>query len=200
MAALAPKRDFAPDEFLAWEARQPEKWEFVGGVVRMIAGGTRAHDRIANNIRAALWARLRGGGCDVHGPDLKVRNPAGETAYPDVLVRCGPGDDGVVVVEDPVLLFEVLSEGTATHDLTRKRRAYKAIPTARVIVYVAQDEARLDVLRRRPDGSWDEDGEVEGLDASLDLPEIGMHLPMAEIYEGTDVARAAAEAATAVSS
>jgi Uma2 family endonuclease len=126
MAALALKRDLAPDDFLAWEALQPERWEFVGGVVRMMAGGTLAHDRIANNMRAALWGRLRGGPCVVHGPDLKVRNPAGETAYPDLLVRCGPAAGDSVVVEDPVVLVEVLSDSTAAYDLTHRRSRARA--------------------------------------------------------------------------
>jgi hypothetical protein len=68
-----------------------------------------------------------------------------------------------------------------------------------VIVYVAQDEPYLTIVRRAAaEDAWDDDAEADGLDASLDLPETGVRLPMAEIYEGTDVARAAAEAATSV--
>jgi hypothetical protein len=45
-------------------------------------------------------------------------------------------------------------------------------------------------VRGRPDGRLD-DEVVEGLDGVLELPEIGASLAMAEIYEDTEVARAA---------
>ena len=61
--------------------------------------------------------------------------------------------------------------------------------SVRVIVYVSQDEPRLDIVRRTADGGWDEDESVDGLAATLALPEIGTILAMTEIYEDTDVAR-----------
>ena len=45
MSTSLPK-PWTLDDFLAWEARQPERYEFVGGVVRMMVGGTLAHNRI----------------------------------------------------------------------------------------------------------------------------------------------------------
>ena len=42
------------DAFLDWELRQPERFELVGGVVRLMAGGSEDHDRIGLNIAAAL--------------------------------------------------------------------------------------------------------------------------------------------------
>jgi Uma2 family endonuclease len=93
-----------------------------------------------------------------------------------------------------VVALEMLSDGAAKDDLTRKRRACKAIPSLRAIVYVSQDEPRVDLVRRRGDGRWEDEEPLEGLGATLELPEIGARLAMAEIYEDTDVARAAASA------
>jgi Uma2 family endonuclease len=176
------------DAFLAWEERQVERWERVGGVARTRSGGTIAHDTIANYIRAALQRALRGTPCSRHGPDVKVISPAGDVMYPDAFVRCGRIDPAATRVDDPVVVFEVLSEGTALHDLTRKRLAYKTIPSLRLIVYVAQDRPRLDLVRRDPTGRWDDDAPVTGLDGTLELPEIAARLAMAEIYEGVEVA------------
>jgi hypothetical protein len=50
------------------------------------------------------------------------------------------------------------------------------------------------VRRRGDDGSWEDEEFLEGLGATLELPEISVHLAMAEIYEDTDLARAAASA------
>jgi Uma2 family endonuclease len=189
-AAVAAPSDL--DAFLDWELRQPERFELVGGVVRLMAGGSEDHDRIGLNIATALRTRLRGTPCSAHGPNLKVLSRAANTVmYPDAFVRCGPREGARNWIEDPVVVFEVLSESTAKHDLTRKRLVYEAIPTLRRIVYVSLDEPRLDLRVRGEDGLWRDDT-VEGLGDALPLPELGLTLPMAEIYEDSEVARNAA--------
>jgi Uma2 family endonuclease len=192
MRATAPGPPLDLDGFLDWEERQPERFELAGGVVRMMAGGTEDHDRIAGNIFAALRTRLRGKPCSAHGSNLKLLSRAkGASMYPDVFVRCGPREGGRTRVDDAVLVFEVLSEGTAQFDLTRKRLAYEAISTLCRIVYVSTAEARLDIRVRGEDGVW-RDETVERLEDALRLPEIKASPPMAEIYEDSDVARAVA--------
>jgi Uma2 family endonuclease len=188
MGAAARTLDLSPAAFLEWEARQERRYERVGGVVRAMAGGTVGHDRIANNLRAEFSRRLRGSGCRPGGPDVKVTTPRGDVTYPDVFVRCGPRDDRATTVADPLLVAEVLSAGTLQHDLLAKRLAYKSVPSLRVILYVAQDRARVDVVRRGPDGRWDDDEPAVGLDSVLALPELGAELPLAELYADTDVA------------
>ena len=41
------------DEFLAWENAQAERYEFVGGVLTLMAGGTENHDLIGINVASA---------------------------------------------------------------------------------------------------------------------------------------------------
>lgn len=133
MPATALQAPLTLDAFLEWEERQTERYELVGGIVRMMAGGTEDHDRIGLNIAAALRTRLRGTPCYAHGSNLKVLSrEAGASMYPDVFVRCG-GRDG--------------------------------------------------------SGAW-RDATLEGLDAVLLLPEIGVTLPLTEIYEDSEVAMA----------
>ena len=110
--------------------------------------------------------------------------------YPDAFVRCGPRNDQRMMVEDPVVVFEVLSEGTLKHDLTRKRLAYEAMPSLRRIVYVSVDELRIDMRVRSTGGLWS-DEPIEGLGVVITLTEIGIELPMAEIYEDTELLAAA---------
>ena len=49
MRATVPTVPMGVDAFLAWEERQPERFELVGAVVRLMAGGTEGHDRISGN-------------------------------------------------------------------------------------------------------------------------------------------------------
>lgn len=181
------------DAFLEWETRQPERFELVGGAVRPRFGGTEDHDRILGNVAAALRVRLRGAPCSAHSCNLKVLSRAANAVmYPDAFVRCGPREGARPAIDDAVVVIEVLSEGTAKHDLTRKRLAYEAIPSLRRIVYVSTDEARLDLRVRDKDGLWRDEAPIEGLDAVLPLPELDVSLPLTEIYEDSEVASSAA--------
>jgi Uma2 family endonuclease len=192
MASAALKAPTTLDEFLAWENEQDDRYEFLDGLVRMMTGGTEDHDRLSVNLIALLRNALRGGPRSVHASNLKVVSRAGNASmYPELFVRCGPREGKRTRIEDAVVAVEVLSPRTAKDDLTRKRRAYTLLPTMRVVVYASQDEPRLDLARRRAEGGF-EDEVVEGLDGVLDLPEIGVRLAMAEIYEDTLVARTAA--------
>lgn len=193
MAQPALAENLTLEGFLEWEERQRDRYELAGGVVRMMAGGTEDHDRIGIKIISALDRRLRGTPCSVHGSNLKVLSFGSDASmYPDAFVRCGPRGSERTKVDDPVVVFEVLSPGTVKYDLTRKRPSYEAIPSLRRVVFVSPDRAYLDLEIRGEDGSWEE-SEVEGLDAVLDLPELGVSLPLAEIYEESRVARRAAE-------
>ena len=192
MASTALKAPTTLNEFLAWEDEQDERYEFLDGLVRMMTGGTEDHDRLSVNLIALLRNALRGGPCSVHASNLKVVSRAGNASmYPELFVRCGPREGKRTWIEDAVVAVEVLSPRTAKDDLTRKRRAYTLLPTVRVVVYASQDEPRLDLVRRQADGGF-ADEVVEGLGGMLDLPEIGVRLALAEIYEDTLVARTAA--------
>ena len=49
MATALDLRHRTLADFLAWEEQQPERYERVGGVIRMMTGGTVAHNRITRN-------------------------------------------------------------------------------------------------------------------------------------------------------
>jgi Uma2 family endonuclease len=77
------------DEFLAWERDQSERYEYAGGVITMMKGGSAAHVTIAMNLAFALRHALRGAGCRPFGSDMKVI--ANHTVrYPDISVTCRP--------------------------------------------------------------------------------------------------------------
>lgn len=179
------------DEFLAWEERQEERYEFVGGVITLMAGGTENHDLIGVNATSALNQRLRGSPCRVHGSNLKVRSPAGAVMYPDAFVRCGPGQALRTVVDDPVLVVEALSPGTQQADLTEKRWAYQAIETLQAILFVAADKPRVELATRGPEGSWVSRHFI-GPETTIPLDFLRIDLPLADLYAGADLAASSA--------
>ena len=153
MAETRP-RAWTLEEFLAFEARELERYEFVGGVVRMASGGTAAHSAIKGNVVSALDEALRGGPCRALLADLKVLTPTA-VLYPDVLVTCrplAPDDDRL---SDPTAVVEVLSPASETFDRIYKWREYQRIASLRHYVLVEQKERRIEVWSRTaPAGSW----------------------------------------------
>jgi Uma2 family endonuclease len=82
MTSRLAKAPTEPRAFIAWEVRRKARYELIDGEVRMMAGGSRAHDVVAGNILAALHLALRGQGCDVHGSNLKIVSPVGMVTCP----------------------------------------------------------------------------------------------------------------------
>ena len=50
----AAKQLMSLDEFLAWERKQPECYEYAGGVATMVTGGSLDHSTIASNLRTQV--------------------------------------------------------------------------------------------------------------------------------------------------
>ena len=176
-----------PAEFLAWENRQRLRYELVGGVVRAMTGGTVGHNLLAGRVLVALQTQLRRG-CAAHQSDLKVVSPAGMVTYPDVLVRCGPLDEDATEAEDPVLIIEILSPSTRREDLIRKRYGYQAIPSLRWLLYVEPKRVQVEVVTREADDSW-RSVFVADPAATIRLAELGINLPVAELYAGLAAVR-----------
>lgn len=171
------------EQFLAWEARQPERWEFDGFQPVAMVGGTSEHSAIQRNLAITVGGRLLGKPCQFHGSGLKVE-VAGSIRYPDGFVVCRPLPRGTLVVPDPVVVFEVLSEGTQRSDRIVKLRECQATPSIWRYVMLEQGRIAATLVSRRGK-DWlvrvllDED--------VLALLEIGVEVPLAELYEGVEL-------------
>jgi Uma2 family endonuclease len=178
--SVARTRSMSMEEFLAWEERQEVKYEFDGfGPVAMV-GVSRAHSAIQANILASLIARLRGKPCRPHGSELKIQ-VAGRIRYPDAFVVCTPGAGSDKVVTDPVVIFEILSDSTNRQDRVTKNEEYRLTPSVLRYVMLEQDEPAATIFAREGE-RWV--GTLVKGDAVLAMPEIGIEVPLAEIYEG----------------
>ncbi len=166
-------------EFLAWEERQELRYEFDGVKPVAMNGGTAAHAAIQRNLLVALAVRLRGTPCSAYGGDLKIQ-VAGRIRYPDAFVVCTPVSPRATVVTDPVVVFEVMSESSIGTDLIYKCAEYRATPSIRRYVVLEQGSVAAMPFSRKGD-DWVTD-QILGREALLPLPELGIELPMAELY------------------
>lgn len=159
MSALpVVKKNWTPEEYLAWERLQPQKHEFHRGEVFAMAGATFEHNQIVANVLGELRTALRQKPCRVCASDLRVKIPAtGLYTYPDASVVCGRPefeDDKLDTLLNPLLLVEVLSESTADYDRGTKFTNYRTIASLRDYVLISTDQVLVEYHTRKDDGSW----------------------------------------------
>jgi Uma2 family endonuclease len=180
----ALRKPMSLEAFLQWEERQEPRYEFDGFEPVAMTGGTAEHSAIQRNLVTALTMRLRGKPCQPHGSELKIA-VAGSIRYPDAFVVCLPLARGTTVVTDPVVVFEVLSPSTSTIDHIVKNQEYRDTPSVRRYVMLEQDRQAATIFARQGD-DWV--GHVISGDTVLAMPEIGVELPLAELYDGVALA------------
>ena len=181
---VALRKPMSLEAFLAWEERQELRFEFDGFQPVAMTGGTFENSAIQRNLIIALGTRLRGKPCQPHGSHLKIQ-VAGSIRYPDAFVVCTAIPPRATVVTDPVVIFEILSPSTAVTDRIVKNQEYRDTPSVQRYVMLEQDQQAATVFSRAGD-DWV--GHVVSGDASLSMPEIGIELPLAELYEGVTFA------------
>ena len=115
------------------------------------------------------------------GATSRFRTAGDHIRYPDGFVTCTGGENASTIVSDPVVIFEVLSPSTAATDRITKAREYQAMPSVQRYVMVEQDRIGATVYTRAS-SDWKHQILIE--DSVLVLPEIGVELPLTELYEG----------------
>ena len=182
------------EEFFDWAQAQSVRYEFDGFEPVAMTGGTANHSQITQNILVALRTRLRGSACRPLGPDAGVATVGDAVRYPDALVTCAkvPGD--AQTIPGVVIVFEVLSPTSGRTDRIVKLREYRAVATIRCYVILEHDSVGLTVFTR---GRDEEDWTARALTSedTLQLPEIGIGIPLAEFYEDVDLPESEAAAA-----
>lgn len=172
------------EEYLEFEEQSRIRHEYIAGEIFAMTGVTKRHNRIAGRIYGAFASHLAGGPCDAYISDVKVRlqvNRDTHVYYPDVMVVCDRDPNEDLYVANPKLIVEVLSASTAGVDRHEKRVAYREITTLKEYVIVAQKGVEVTVFRR--DENW-MPVVLDALEAAVELPSIGLTLPLAQIYDG----------------
>ena len=132
VALLELDRFYSREEYRRWCQAQPTgRYERVDGRIVAMAPERIAHVR----VKAAVWSALRravaeaGVSCEALADGVTVE--VGESDYePDALVNCGARmEDDAIAAENPVIIVEVLSPGTASTDTGGKLADYFLLPS-----------------------------------------------------------------------
>ena len=185
MSAVPTEPPLTFEAYIAWEAEQPERHEFLGGEVFAMTGARATHNTIAGNVFALLRDALRGTPCRIFIADMKLQVASAEASfYPDVFVSCDPRDrttDAELVQRHPKLVIEVLSDSTAAFDRGRKFEAYRSLDSLEAYLLIEQHRPHADLFLRNAEGLWVLNPVREG--ESLPIAPLGVVLTMAAVYE-----------------
>jgi len=155
MVALSDRLLMSYEEYLAWEATQEMRHEYINGEVIAMAGGTRNHNRVTGNIFKILDDALSDRQCEVYIADVKVQvEPSCKYFYPDVVVTCDERDRDPQLVLFPCLIIEVLSPSTEAYDRGFKFSQYRKFDSLQEYVLVQVEQPIVEVFQRYQDGKW----------------------------------------------
>jgi len=186
MASAIAQPIMTVDDYLTWEAEQPEKHDFFRGEVFAMTGGTLRHNRATLRSMIAFENHLQGKSCRVFAGDVKVAvNVAEHLFYPDVVVTCNAQDLSnldAVKISAPVLVLEVLSPSTAAYDRGQKFLSLQKQTSLQEYALLDAQAPRLEVHRRNAAGRF-ELYVFEGADGEAELASIGWRGTVATLLD-----------------
>jgi len=153
--SAAEKLALTADDYLAWEAEQLTKHEFVAGEVFAMAGASDAHVTIRGNVFAELRQQLRGTPCRVYIADMKLRVERADA-------------------------FFLLSPSTSAYDRGLKFAFYRQLPSLREYLLIDTERVAIE-LYRREGKDWRYWPLTGG--ETIELASIGLQLPVDMLYE-----------------
>lgn len=156
MGQAAQKIPFTAADYLAWEAEQLDRHEYLDGEVFTMAGAEDRHVTVAMNVMFALRQHLSGGPCRTYMSDMRLHVASANCYfYPDVLVTCSAQDRlSALSKSEPKLIVEVLSASTAAYDRGLKFSHYRSLPSLEEYVLIDLDTRSTDCYRKGVDGLW----------------------------------------------
>ncbi|MDQ2803386.1 MAG: Uma2 family endonuclease [Pseudomonadota bacterium] len=174
------------EEFFGWAEAQDARYEFDGFQPVAMTGGSINHNLITLSIHRALHARLSGSSCQPLGPDAGVATIGDAVRYPDALVTCTKIPGAAHLVPGVVVVFEVLSPTSGRTDRIDKLREYRAVASIRRYVILEHTGVGVTVFAR---AAGEDEWRASALTAAdiLQMPEIGIEIPVAALYEDVDL-------------
>jgi Uma2 family endonuclease len=179
-------------EFLGWEDGTDTRYELLAGFPVAMAPPAVAHGILALRLGARVEAALRSRPPCFGQSEAGIARPdRNDTLYvADLAVSCVPPGPGQQLLQEPLLIVEILSPGTALYDRQTKVSDYRRIPSVEEILLIDSASVFAEVLRREGD-RWITEI-IRGPQAMLSLASIGLAAIMSELYEGIDLADPAA--------
>lgn len=179
---LIADKTYTVDEYFDFEEKSEDRHEFVNGNLIEMPGESTIANEIAVNLTAILKLHVKSKPFKVYTQAVKLMlSEKNNYRYPDVMVVQA---DGVSekFVSKPVLVAEVLSDGTEETDRGTKLLEYTEKETLQYYLLVSQEKMLVEVYSRNGD-KW-EWTHYEKPNQKIDLSYFQSDVRLFEIYEG----------------
>jgi Uma2 family endonuclease len=174
------------DEFMAFLETRPkeERWHLIEGIAVMMASPTKAHQRIALNLRDLLMRSIAARGLDLYAyHEQAVRSPGLINFQPEPDVVVAPDNsDYERYLDNFQLVAEVLSPTNTRREIDLKLHHYREAPGNLYAVVIDSRKILVEIHARSR--GW-EPAILERLDEVIDMPEFGLHCLVHNLYVGT---------------
>ncbi len=114
-------------DYVTWD--DSNRWELIDGIPYLLASPTAEHQEIIMQLSIAIGRYVRENGCRAYSAPMDLvfeeHDQTATVVQPDLFVMCGSYGRDQRIVGVPVLVIEVLSPSTASHDFVRKMNLYK---------------------------------------------------------------------------
>jgi len=184
MSSAASRLRYSPQEYLARERTSPIRHEYDNGEIFAMAGASRRHNLIAENLSREIGNQILDRPCEAYSSDMRVWIEAtGLYTYPDFVVVCGEPrfqDSDLDTLLNPMVVAEILSATTEAYDRGVKFGHYRRIPSLREFVLISQDRMLVERYTRQGE-DWLLT-ELTRPDQVLRLESIGCEVPLSRIF------------------
>ena len=185
-------------EYLELEDRSEARHEFQNGNLKEMAGGILPHNAVKLRLGGRLDQMLESKNIPhmVLNSDTKVRiEAANQFVYPDLTISDGTPEyytapEGAVrrdIIINPLVIIEVLSEGTRDYDKGEKFDLYCTIPGFREYVLIEPETVWVKsmYLQDPVNSLWKHEILTEK-DANLTIHSLNLSLPLNDLYAVLD--------------
>lgn len=178
-------------EYLDFEVTSDIRHEYINGAIIPMTGGTPEHNEIASILNAALRVSLKGKPYSVFVADQRLWIPDHHLyTYPDVMVVPRPLDrqqGRTDTITNPVMIAEVLSKSTKSHDRDENFSAYRTIPTFQEYLLIDQYTIQVEQYSKTGSHKWIFT-EYNDRESSITLSSIPVEIHLADLYENVEFA------------
>ncbi|PQJ11700.1 Uma2 family endonuclease [Flavipsychrobacter stenotrophus] len=184
---------FTIEEYLEMENATDEKHEYYQGEIFAMSGAKHEHDIVTINLTAALRIKLKKKPCRPNSSDMRIYIPKNTLfTYPDVSIVCGEPEflnDDQFNLLNPVIIIEVLSASSRSYDRGDKFKLYRDIPSLKEYILIDPERISIEAFYINAESEWALK-EFNNISDTLSLNSIKVSLPLADIYDGTQIAKA----------
>lgn len=177
------EKTYTVEEYLALEAQSEVRHEFFYGNLFETPGTTFLHNQICMLLWIILKNQLSKEDYSVGTESVKIKIKDEDIyLYPDVFVsKKVANPQHTIVINDPVLIIEVLSDSTRRYDSTDKFIQYRKIDSLEYYLLVEPEKQVVIFYEKAADGNWVAKTYIDD-DEVVNLPKLSATMRIGDIY------------------